>query len=230
MSQVVASWSGGKDSCLACYKAILEGFKVSHLLNFASKEERCMSHGLDSKLMVAQSQAIGIPIIQREVSWSTYEDVFKATVMELKRMGVEGVVFGDIDLQEHKDWVNRVCTELDIIAIEPLWGLNPEQILIDFINAGFESIVINVKADLFGEEWLGRRVDGSLIEDLRKLQSRYNIHMCGEFGEYHTLVVDGPIFKKRIKILDSKRVLKGRCWLLEISGYEVEGKGHEENL
>jgi len=225
--RVVASWSGGKDSCFACYKAMLDGFEVAHLLNFVSKDERCMSHGLDSKLMVAQSQAIGIPIIQREVTWDTYEDGFKAAIMELKRMGVEGAVFGDIDIQGHKDWVDRVCGEVGITPIEPLWGLNPEKILTDFINVGFEAIVVNVKADLFGEEWLGWRVDHKFLDDLQRLQGKYDIHACGERGEYHTFVTDGPIFKKRIRVLDSKRVFAEgywRFWLLDILRYEIEEK------
>jgi uncharacterized protein (TIGR00290 family) len=225
--KVVASWSGGKESCFACYKAMLDGFEVSRLLNFVSTEERCMSHGLDPKLMVAQSQAIGIPIIQREVTWDTYEEGFKAAMTELKQIGIEGAVFGDIAVQEHKDWVNRVCNEVGILPLEPLWSLNPEQMLTDFTNEAFEAIVVNVKADLFGEEWLGRKVDEKFLKDLRELQIEHNLHICGEYGEYHTLVTDGPIFKKRIKILDSKRVLKEgywKYWLLDISRYDIEEK------
>ena len=196
-------------------------------MNFVSKDGRCMSHGLDSKLMVAQSQAIGIPLIQREVTWDTYEEGFKAAMRELRQMGVEGVVFGDIDIQEHKDWVDRICDEVDIIPVEPLWGLNPEQILTDFIDEGFEAIVVNVKADLMGEEWLGRKTDKSFLEDLKELRREHDIHICGESGEYHTLVTDGSIFKRRIRILDSRRVFgEGywRFWLLDISRYEIEEK------
>jgi len=185
-----------------------------------------MSHGLDSKLIVAQSQAIGIPLIQREVTWDTYEEAFKAVMIELKQMGVEGSVFGDIDVQEHKDWVDRVCSEVGITPIEPLWGLKPEQILMDFIDKGFEAIVVNAKADLFGEEWLGRKVDRRFLKELQKLQSEHNVHICGEWGEYHTLVIDGPIFKRRIRILDSRRVLrKGywEYWLLDVLKYDIEG-------
>jgi len=227
MSRVVISWSGGKESCFSCYKAMLDGFEVSYLLNFVSKEERCMSHGLDPNLMVAQSQAIGIPIVQREITWDSYEEGFKAATTELKQMGIEGAIFGDIDIQEHKDWVNRVCNEVGIMPMEPLWGIDPEQVLTDFINEGFEAIVVNVKADLFGGEWLGRKIDRSFLEDLRKLHSKHNVHVCGELGEYHTFVIDGPIFKRRIKILDGKRVLKEgywRYWLLDICSYEIEEK------
>lgn len=227
MTRVAASWSGGKDSCFACYKAILKGFEVSYLLNFVSKDGRCMSHELNPKLMVAQSQAMGIPLIQREVTWDTYEEEFKVAMREMKQMGVEGAVFGDIDLQEHKDWVDRVCGEVGITPIEPLWGFNPEQSLLDFINEGFEAIVVNVKADLFDEEWLGRKVDHKFLEDLQRLQRKHDIHVCGERGEYHTFITDGPIFKKRIRISESKKVLgEGywRFWLLDIVRYEIEDK------
>jgi len=225
--QVVASWSGGKDSCLACHKAMSRGHKVSHLLNFVSKNGRCISDGLNSGLVVAQSQAIGIPFIQKEVTWDTYEEEFKAAMREMKKTGVEGAVFGDIDIQEHKDWVDRVCGEVDITLIEPLWGLNPEQILSDFTNEGFEAIVVNVKANQFGEDWLVCKIDDKLLEDLQTLQTKHHIHICGERGKYHTFVTDGPIFKKRIRILESKRVLGEdywRFWLLEVLSYDIEEK------
>ena len=222
MSRVVASWSGGKESCFACYKAIREGFEVSHLLNFVSKDGRCMSHGIDSKLIIAQSQAIDIPIVQRKVTWDTYEQEFKTVIRELKQMGVGGAVFGDIDIQEHKDWVDRICNELGIKPVMPLWGREPEQILTDFIDKGFEAIVVMVKADLLGEEWLGRRVDENFVSDLLKLKNK--VHLCGELGEYHTYVTDGPFFKRRIKILDSSRILKNGYRFLDISKHEVSEK------
>lgn len=186
-----------------------------------------MSHGLNPKLIVAQSEAIGIPIIQREATWETYEEVFKETLVRLKGEGIRGAVFGDIDIQEHLDWVNRVCKKAGITPIEPLWRLNREQILADFINASFEAILVNVKADIMGKEWLGRKIDRSIIEDFKKLQNQHNFDLCGEFGEYHTLVVDGPIFKKRLKILKSRRVLRQgfwKHWFLEISKYTLEEK------
>jgi uncharacterized protein (TIGR00290 family) len=206
---------------------MLDGFEVSYLLNFVSKDGRCMSHGLDSGLIAAQSQAIGIPMVQREATWDTYEQEFKNAIHWLKQRGIDTAIFGDIDIQEHKDWVDRVCGEVGITPIEPLWDLDPERILADFIDEGFEAILVNVKADLFGEEWLGRRVDRNLLEDFQNLRSKHNFHVCGEWGEYHTLVTDGPIFKRRIKILDDRRVLREgywKFWLLDILRYGIEEK------
>ena len=225
--RAAVSWSGGKDSCLSHYKAMLDGLEISYLLNFASKDGRCMSHGLNSKLIAAQSHALEIPIVQREVTWDTYEREFKLAIHKLKDMGVEAIVFGDIDVREHRDWVYRVCGEAGIKPLEPLWGLDPEQILTSFIDEGFEAIIINAKADLLGEGWLERRVDRSLIEDFKKLRSKRDFHICGEWGEYHTLVTDGPTFKKRLKVLGSRRVLREgywKFWLLDILRYGIEEK------
>jgi len=93
---VLASWSGGKESCLACYKAILEGFKVSYLVNFVSEDGRVMGHSIGSELLGVQSQAVSIPIVQKRVSWETYEDGFRSVLYKLKHLGVKGAVFGDI--------------------------------------------------------------------------------------------------------------------------------------
>ncbi|MDI6903062.1 MAG: diphthine--ammonia ligase [Methanocellales archaeon] len=218
--QVVASWSGGKESCFACYKVILDGFDVTHLLNFISEDVGRRSHGLGAELLSVQSQAIGIPIVQRRTTWNTYEREFKKVVSRLKRDNIQGIVFGDVHLQEHKDWIERVCGEIDVEPIFPLWGRDPENIIHDFIDAGFDAIIIAVKAEILGEEWLGRKIDKKLIEELRDRK----IDPCGEAGEYHTFVIDGPLFKRRVKILDSDKVLKDGRWLLEISRYEISGE------
>lgn len=219
MSRVVSSWSGGKDICLACYEAISEGFDVSHLLNFVTKDaRRSMSHGLSSKLIYAQSQAVEIPIVQRRTTWETYEQEFKGAILELKQTGVKGMVFGDIDLQVHKDWIDRVCRELDIKPYLPLWGKDPEQILNDFIDSGFEAIVVSAKADLFDKEWLGRKIDRNFVRDLR---NKSGIHLCGELGEYHTFVTDGPMFKRQIRILSSQKTSRNGYWFLDVLKYEL---------
>ncbi len=223
MTQVVTSWSGGKESCLACHKAMSQGFEISYLLNFINEDVgRSMSHGLDSKLICAQAETIKIPVIQKRVTWDTYEREFKNAIRELKQVGVKGAVFGDVDLQEHKDWVDRVCKELDVEAIEPLWGANPEQILTDFINEGFEATVVRAKADLFGKEWLGLKIDGNFARELHKLKNKSNFHILGEAGEYHTFVTNGPLFKRRIRILEGDKVLKNGYWSLDISKWEID--------
>ncbi len=224
--KVTSSWSGGKDSCLACYQAMLKGYKVSVLLNFISKEyKRCCFHGIDSQLMSLQAKAIGIPLIQREVSadMGEYEKEFKNAVNELKRYGIEGMVFGDVYLEEHKSWVERVCRELGIVPIEPLWNIKPEEIIRDFINSGFKAVVVSAKADLFMEKDIGREVDKNFLGDLIERK----ICPCGENGEFHTFVYDGPIFKKRIEILETEKILREgfwKHWYLDVRKWKLRDK------
>ncbi len=218
--QVIASWSGGKESCLACYKAISDGYEVSHLLNMISEDgKRSRSHGLDPTLIAAQSQAIDIPVVQRRTTWDTYEREFKAAIYELKRAGVGGAVFGDIYVQEHKEWIDQICKELGIKPIMPLWGRDTKDIFTEFIDAGFKAIVVRLKADLLGEEWLGREIDRSFMDDLLKLGK---VDLCGELGEYHTFVTDGPLFKRRIRILQSDKVLNDGYWSPHTSKWVID--------
>ena len=220
---VISSWSGGKDSCLACYKAIKSGYQVRYLLNFISKEyKRCCFHGIEADLLNLQAKLIGIPLIQKEVGpdMEEYEKEFKEAVSELKHSGIRGMVFGDIYLDEHKDWVDRVCDEIGITPIEPLWNNSPFSLVEEFIDLGFKAIVVSAQADKFGRSFAGKEVDKKLINELK---SR-NICPCGENGEFHTFVIDGPTFKKRIEILESEPVLKEgfwRHWFLDIKRFQV---------
>ena len=218
---LAGSWSGGKDSCLACYKTIKEGYPIRYLLNFISNQyKRCCFHGIEANLIHLQAELIGIPLIQKEVSpdMEKYETEFKAAVSELKKKGIEGMVFGDIYLEEHRDWVERVCHDLEIVPIEPLWNNSSLRTAEEFIDVGFKAIVVSCKADLFGKDFVGRYVDKDFLQELN---SR-NICPCGENGEFHTFVIDGPMFKRGIQILESEPVLKEgfwKHWFLDIKRY-----------
>lgn len=116
------------------------------------------------------------------------------------------------------EWPKKVCSDLGIEAIEPLCGLSPEEALMGFIEVDFEAIIVATQADLLGEEWLGRKLDLKFYDDIKKLD---NIDVCGEKGEYHTLVTNGPMFKKRIEILDSVKVLRDGYWFLDVRKYQL---------
>jgi len=223
--KVAVSWSSGKDSCFSLYRALTGGSDAQFLLNMVNRHAaRSMSHGLDPQLVAAQARALEIPIIQRETTWDSYEQDFKEAIAELKRSGVEGVVFGDIDIEEHKQWVERVCSELEVVAILPLWHEEPRRLLNDFVQAGFEAIVVSANSEFFGDEWLGRPLTSELVEELCKLGTQSDFHPCGEQGEYHTFVTDGPIFKERIKVVDSRKVLREGYRFLDITSYRIESK------
>ena len=218
MPDYLASWSGGKDSCFAVYRALAQGYKISHLVNFISQEYRRVSfHGTEKRMIQLQSQAIGIPVLQKETTPDGYEVEFKAAVRSLLTNDVKGMVFGDIYLDEHKEWVERVCGELGIEAVEPLWGESTESVLTGFIDAGFEAIIVAAKAELIDEEWVGRGVD---VDFMNYLKSK-NIDLCGENGEYHTLVVDGPLFKRKIEITESRTIKREGYWFLDTVNYQI---------
>lgn len=222
----ISSWSGGKDSCLAYYRALKTGVKVDQLLNFISREsKRGCFHGLEGRLLKFQADLIGVPLVQEEVSpdMQKYEAEFKAAVGKFISRGFNSMVFGDIYLLEHQSWVERVCRELDIRAIEPLWNNQPRSIIKEFIDSGFEAVIVSCKADVMGKEYLGRAVS----EDLAAELEAKGICPCGEKGEFHTLVVDGPIFKKRIEILEAEPIIKEgfwKHWFLDIKQYRASDR------
>lgn len=218
---VFASWSGGKDSCLACYRAVAQGLEVAYLVNMISEEfKRSGGHGVHFQLMLAQAEAMGIPMMQPEFTRDNYEAQLKGAIAELKAQGISGMVTGDIYLQEHRDWEERVCGDMGIEAILPLWGEDTQALMAEFIEAGFEAIVVATQADLLGEMWLGRKVDKQLVEDLRRYAPK--VDLCGEAGEFHTFVTDGPLFRTPIRILETRPLLRDGRWFLDIVRYEVE--------
>ncbi|MBN1862802.1 MAG: diphthine--ammonia ligase [Dehalococcoidales bacterium] len=217
MSYIV-SWSGGKESCLALYQALEKGYQISRLVNFVSAEfHRVSFHGTEPKLIQLQSQAIGIPLLQKEARRDEYGADFKETVRSLIPGGVEGMVFGDIYSQLHLDWVEGVCNELGIEVVEPLWGRSTEEVLDSLIDNGFEAIIVSARADLISEDWLGRRVDRAFAEYLKGK----DIDPCGEKGEYHTIVVDGPIFQRRIEITETRTIARDGYWFLDTVSYKL---------
>ncbi len=225
MHQVFISWSGGKDSCLAGYLAAAAGMEICYLANTVTEDgQRSRSHGLSAGVLQTQAQAVGIPLVQRRTGRDNYEAEFKDMLRSFRQEGIEGGIFGDIDFEEHLQWVERVCQETDIIAHLPLWGESQDKILRDFIGLGFESVVVATKAELLGEEWLGRKIDLDFIKDLAELSKTKSITPCGEAGEYHTLVVDGPLFQKRMHILETRKTLRDEHWFLDILKSELRDK------
>jgi len=221
--KTLISWSGGKDSCFALYKSVQQGHQPCCLVNFVSEEyNRCCFHGITNDLISLQAESLGIPVVQYPVpaDMKEYESRFKKAVTKLKqKYNAEGMVFGDIYLDEHKEWVERVCNEIGIIPVEPLWNLPVISIINEFISTGFKSVIVSGKADLFDKTFMGRIIDFDLVNELK---SR-NICVCGENGEFHSFVIDGPIFNKKIEILESEPVLKEgfwKHWFLDIKKYK----------
>ncbi len=222
MTKVFASWSGGKDGCLACYRAINTGMDVRFLANTITEDvERSCSHGMFASVIREQAKAIGIPLVQQPTTRDSYETEFKKMILSMKKDGVEGGVFGDIDFNPHREWIDRMCQETGIVPHLPLWLENQDKLMQEFIDLGFEAVVVAARTDLFGEEILGRKIDRSFLKYLEEMGRDKAITPCGEAGEYHTLVVDGPLFKKRLGLKQTERVRRDDRWFLEILKVEL---------
>lgn len=212
--KAVISWTGGKDGCYACYKAMVEGYQITHLLNFRNMK-KTGSHEINPAIIQAQSEALGIALLQR--NFFSYEKEFKNAVLDLRAKGeqIDAAVFGHIET--HKKLVDRICKDLDMDLLLPLWKHNPKKTLKEIVDCGFEVIVVSIKDGLLGREWLGRRIDETFINDLSNLNE--SIDPCGENGEFHTLVTDGPIFKKKLSISGNEQELRDGYWFLKVKEF-----------
>ena len=201
MQKIFASWSGGKDCSLALNRAIAEGLDVCYLANTITADgQRSCSHGMSAAVIRAQAEAIGIPILQQPTTGDNYRDQFVKMLQRFNGEGITGGVFGDIDFNPHREWIEGVCNETGMSAYLPLWGEDQRRLMLEFIDSGFVAIVVAVKSEFFGPETLGKIIDRKFLDSLGK-----NITPCGETGEYHSLVIEGPFFKKRLVITEAKK-------------------------
>ena len=213
------SWSGGKDSALAYYNAIKnDGIEIAYLLNMLSENgTHSRSHHLSVAALRSQAEAMGIPIVQRQARWGGYEEEFKSALAIFKEEGIQTGVFGDIDVQEHRDWVERVCSESGLNAMLPLWQRSRKALMDEFIAVGFKAVIVAVKLQCLGSEWLGRQLDRQFVEDMKRLPQ---VDLCGENGEYHTFVYDGPIFKVPVAFSAGEKMHTQTHSFLDIAPYE----------
>ena len=221
--KVAASWSGGKDSCLACYKAIAQGYDVTNIVTFIW-ETPSLAHPLP--LIALQSKALGIQQIEAKVKEPYFEQYIETISRLIKENGIEGIVTGDIYFVDssHRNWMDDVCKELSIEIIKPLWDVDRYEILNELISRGFKAVFTCVKQPWFDEEWLGRELDWECLKDLQELREKYGIDICGEFGEYHTMIIDAPFFKEAIKISKFSKEKQDTVLFMKVSESSLKPK------
>jgi len=147
-------------------------------------------HGIAKTLIEDQSWKLGIPGLFISEPWEKYEAVFVSTLKKFRKEGITAGIFGDIDIEEHREWVQRVCACADITPYHPLWKQDRRKLLEEFIDLGFKTVIVVLKDDKLDKKFLGRIIDRKTIAELDKA----GVDASGEMGEYHTLVTDGPIF------------------------------------
>ncbi len=194
----VASWSGGKDSAMAYYRAMQAGGVPKRLWTmFEVDKERSKSHALPFAVVEAQAGKLGVPLMIRGASWSSYEDQFLDAMQACKELDIDHAVFGDIDLEDHLQWVQKTCAKVGMEAVHPLWLEPRRSLLEEFVAAGFEAYIVVVNTKMMPAHFIGRKFTVELMDDLDAL----GIDSCGESGEFHTVVVDGPIFSERVPVV-----------------------------
>ena len=188
------SWSGGKDSMLALHRALAAGWTVDALLAmFDESGERSRSHAIPPSLMRSQAEALGIPLVIGRAGWADYEAVFTAQLERFARQGITHGLFGDIDLQPHRDWEEKVCAGAGLRAELPLWR-QPRRALVDELLAlGYRARVVCVDARFLDARFCGREFDAAFLAELPE-----GVDACGENGEFHTFVFDGPRFARPV--------------------------------
>ena len=193
----ISSFSGGKDSVLALYKAMQLGKAIGLIVMLEEEGKRSRSHGMPPELIHAQAKSIGLPVYTAASSWTNYEAVFIDLLEKAKNQGAEVLVTGDLDMPAHGCWHEKVTSNARLKLCMPLWEMDHREAVEEFIQLGFETVIVTVNLSLgMREEDLGRTLT---LEYIEELEAR-GIDPCGEGGEFHTTVIDGPIFKNPIPI------------------------------
>ena len=193
------NWSSGKDSALALYKILQNPeFKIEYLLTSVNQQyQRISMHGVRVELLEAQAKSIRLPLkimqIPEMPTMEVYENVMTKTLTELKEQGITHSVFGDIFLEDLRKYREDKLAQIGFEGVFPIWKIPTHDLIQEFMNLGFKTIVVCVNERFLDKSFVGRIIDQSFINDLPE-----NVDVCGENGEFHTFTFDGPIFSEPI--------------------------------
>ena len=224
--KVAVLFSGGKDSTMAVYNALKSGEDVRYLLAMKSaNDESYMFHVPNIHLTDLLAEAMDIPIISVETDGIKEEELkdLRHAFENLKSLGIEAIYTGALYSTYQKSRIERLADEVGIKAVSPYWHVDELEYMREIVSLGFEVIISGVAAYGLDEKWLGRRIDDACIDELLKLNEKVGLNLAFEGGEAETLVLDGPIFKKRVKIIKDKRQ-----WHVDSGLYIIEDAILEE--
>ena len=215
--------TGGKDSVLALHRILNEEYEVEYLVSMIPlREDSWMFHYLNIHLVDLFADAVEIPLVKAETSGIKEKEVEDLKRL-IEKLDVEGVVSGAVASNYQKTRVEKICRQLSLKSVMPLWHENELDILNEILDLKFEVIITGVYAYGFDKEWLGRKIDENTVKALMELNRKYGVSLVGEGGEYETLVLDAPLFTKRIKIIKAEEVWENQ------SGYFLVTKAKLEN-
>lgn len=214
IKNALVSWSGGKDSFFAAIKAREAGYALQVLLNVLNEEGQISrSHGIPASVLQAQATAMNLPLHLIASSWKDYESKFTEALITLKdRYDLSDAVFGDIDLVDHRLWEEKVCTQAGLTAVLPLWQQDRKSLVLQMLSQGIKTIIISCN-EIMGERFIGVQLTPELLTELELL----GVDPCGENGEYHTLVVDGPSFSFPLEITIRQKLHHDNYWFSDLA-------------
>lgn len=190
---------------------IQKGKSLQVLVNMMNENgEISRSHGIPLSILNEQASSLRVPLIAIPTSWKDYEMNFMKALDQAKSsFAIEAMVFGDIDLQAHRDWEEMVCEKAGIEAILPLWQKERTPLVRQMLEAGIETMIVSCNT-LMGESFLGKMISPELISELEEL----GVDPCGENGEFHTLVINSPLFNKPVTLPACRKIKHEEYWFL----------------
>ncbi|GAB2520977.1 Dph6-related ATP pyrophosphatase [Spirosoma aerophilum] len=197
--RAVMNWSGGKDSALALYHSRQSGqWDIQTLLTSVNDEYgRVSMHGVRIGLMTAQAERLGIPLqllrLSGNVSMEVYDAQMQTTLQELTQTGITHSIFGDIFLEDLRRYRETQLQRVSLVGEFPLWHRNTRELVHEFVDVGFRAVLVCVNEKHLSADFIGRELDLDLLKDLPR-----TVDPCGENGEYHSFVYDGPIFSSPV--------------------------------
>lgn len=208
------SYSFGKDSAFAMYKMIEAGHEPVCLITAINeKDGRSWFHGISQNLAEKIADSIGLPIITASSTGTQkYVEAFTNALMQAKIMGAEVCAFGDMDIEEHLEWDKNVCNAAELECITPLWGTSRETSVKKEIESGIAAVIKVVDHKYLDDEFLGRKLTAELVDKIRQTGA----DVCGENGEYHTLVTYAPFYKAPVHIHPGEIVQIGGYGAIDI--------------
>jgi diphthine-ammonia ligase len=205
-------FSGGKDSTLALHKAAEKEEVVCLITLVSENKESFMFHTPNINITALQAEARGLPLIKKATKGKPEEelkDLEEAIAQAVNCFKIEGVVAGAVESAYQSKRIQSICGHLNVLCVNPLWKKNQKALLEELVAKGFKVIISGVFAYPLDESWLGKEIDNELIERLSLLGKEFGLSVAGEGGEIETTVLDAPLFKKKIEILDSAVEAKG---------------------
>jgi uncharacterized protein (TIGR00290 family) len=207
------SWSGGKDSCAALLRARDDYDVCAAITMFDEGAARSRSHGLRPEIVAAQAGRLGLPSYVGRCRWDTYNEAFSRVLAALAADGLTHVVFGDILFEEHRRWAEEICAPHGLVAVEPLWGSSTTVLFEEWVASGSRAVIVTARAEHLDHTWLGRTLSLDMMIEFERLA----VDPCGERGEYHTVVVDAPVFSAPLSLCAGRHVLRSGCWALDFT-------------